>query len=158
MRLRVTTPVAVIEDAGDIRHIRAEDDTGAFGILPGHADFVTTLPTSVVSWRNAAGREHFVVVNGGALMVRSGMVEIATREAIRETELDRLDRKVLDQLRLARDSEDEQRSAVTRLHLATMRQIQRMLDASRRPAWPGAPDTEPGGDGSGGGDLKGPAS
>lgn len=148
MRLRVTTPVAVIEDASDIRHIRAEDETGAFGILPGHADFVTTLPTSVVSWRDAQDQEHFVVVNGGVLMVRDGgTVEIAAREAVRETELKKLDQKVLDELRLARESDEEKRTAVTRLHLATMRQIQKLLDASQRPGWPGAQSLQTGGGG-----------
>ena len=35
-------------------HLRAEDDTGAFGILPGHADFLTVLAVSVVTWRDDA--------------------------------------------------------------------------------------------------------
>ena len=61
MRFTVTTPTAVVEDVDDIRHIRAEDESGAFGILPGHADFVTVLPVSVVMWRAGDGREGFVL-------------------------------------------------------------------------------------------------
>ena len=49
MRLIVTTPLAVIADASDITHLRAEDETGAFGILPGHADFLTALSVSVAT-------------------------------------------------------------------------------------------------------------
>ena len=43
MRLTVTTPLAIVAEADDVAHLRAEDDTGAFGILPGHADFLTAL-------------------------------------------------------------------------------------------------------------------
>jgi len=138
MRLRISTPVAVIAVDDGIRHLRAEDDTGAFGILPGHADFITTLTTSVVTWRDAGDREHFVVVEGGVLMVRDGGdVEIAARNAVRERELGRLGSKVLEELRLSHESEEEQRTTAHRLHLATIRQLQKVLDSSRKTAWPG---------------------
>jgi F-type H+-transporting ATPase subunit epsilon len=145
MRLRISTPVAIIAAEDDIRYLRAEDDTGAFGILPGHADFVTTLATSVLTWRDAGDHEHFVVIEGGVLMVRDGGdVEIATRNAVREKELGRLGRRVLEEVRLSRESEEEQRTTAQRLHLATMRQIQKVLDASRRTGWPGGEGGEGG--------------
>ncbi|WP_212525918.1 F0F1 ATP synthase subunit epsilon [Actibacterium sp. MT2.3-13A] len=150
MRLRITTPVAVVAEEDGILYLRAEDSTGAFGILPGHADFVTALATSVVTWRDAGAREHFVVVEGGVLMVRDGgNVEIATRNAVREQELGQLGRKVLEEVRLSRETEEAQRTTVHRLHLATMRQIQKVLDVSRKTGWPGA--AEPGGEGGEGG-------
>jgi F-type H+-transporting ATPase subunit epsilon len=31
--------------------LRAEDASGSFGILPGHAPFLTALAISIVSWR-----------------------------------------------------------------------------------------------------------
>lgn len=55
MRLIVTTPLAIIADASDVAHLRAEDETGAFGILPGHADFLIALSVSVATWRNRTG-------------------------------------------------------------------------------------------------------
>ena len=57
MKLTVTTPLAIVVEADDVVHLRAEDETGAFGILPGHADFLTALAVSVVSWRDASGTE-----------------------------------------------------------------------------------------------------
>jgi F-type H+-transporting ATPase subunit epsilon len=56
VRLTVTTPLAIIVEAGDVAHLRAEDETGAFGILSGHADFLTALAVSVVSWRDGRGQ------------------------------------------------------------------------------------------------------
>ena len=39
MRLLITTPTTVVVDDPDVVALRAEDDSGSFGILQGHADF-----------------------------------------------------------------------------------------------------------------------
>ncbi len=132
MKLRVATPTRLIVDVDDTRHVRAEDSTGAFGILPGHADFVTVLPVSVVTWRNGNDDEHFVVVGGGVLLVEDGArVEIVTRRAVTDDEIDRLGDRALADFREAAEVEQASRASVSRLHAVTMRQIQRVLDASR---------------------------
>ena len=71
MNLTVTTPLAIVAEADDVAHLRAEDETGAFGILSGHADFLTALAVSVVTWRDRRGTEHHVAVRGGMLEVLS---------------------------------------------------------------------------------------
>ncbi len=48
MRLRIITPLAVVVDEDGVLALRAEDASGSFGILPGHADFLTSLAISVV--------------------------------------------------------------------------------------------------------------
>ncbi len=139
MRLTVSTPTAIIEEVDDVRHVRAEDATGAFGILPGHADLVTVLPVSVVSWRGEDGREGFVLVRQGVLTVRDGeRVEIAARGGYRDAELKRLGRTVFDELRRSEDVEDVVRTSDRRLHLATIRQIAKVLRSKR-----GAESTPP---------------
>ncbi|TWC78335.1 ATP synthase delta/epsilon subunit-like protein [Rhizobium sp. SJZ105] len=50
MRLRIVTPLSVVVDE-DIDSLRAEDASGSFGILAGHAPFLTALVVSIVSWR-----------------------------------------------------------------------------------------------------------
>ncbi len=72
MKLTVTTPLAIITKADNVVHVRAEDDTGAFGILRGHADFLTALAISVLSWRDEGGAEHHIAVRGGMLAVSGG--------------------------------------------------------------------------------------
>jgi F-type H+-transporting ATPase subunit epsilon len=140
MRLLVTTPVSVIVDAEDARHVRAEDETGAFGILPGHADFLTALTISVITWRDGAGTEHHVAVRGGVLTVRDGeLVEVASREAVGEDTLKQLGRAVLERFREESEAETESRVSATRLHLAAMRQLQRYLESGREPVPQGPP-------------------
>ena len=83
MKLVITTPTEITVNSDDVRYVRAEDSTGAFGIQPGHADFLTALAVCVVIWRDAAGAEHYAAVRGGVLRVREGKsVEVATREAV----------------------------------------------------------------------------
>ena len=50
MRLRIITPLSVVVDE-EIDTLRAEDASGSFGVLAGHAPFLTALTTSIVSWR-----------------------------------------------------------------------------------------------------------
>ena len=55
MRLTVTTPLRHRRRRRRRRASRAEDETGEFGILPGHADFLTALSLSR-SWAGGTGR------------------------------------------------------------------------------------------------------
>ena len=133
MRLVVTTPTAVILDRDDVSYVRAEDETGAFGIMRGHADFMTVLSVSVITWRNNDEKDHFIAVRGGVLTVQDGTtVEVATRDAISDQTLGTLDQSILDRFRQDEEAEEQTRVSTTRLHLAAIRQIQQYLHAGRR--------------------------
>jgi F-type H+-transporting ATPase subunit epsilon len=126
MKLTVATPLAIVIETEDVVHLRAEDETGAFGILPGHGDFLTVLAVSVVSWRDASGREHFAAVRGGMLAVEGGKeISIATPEAVAGDDLHRLEAEVLAGFRHRLAEEEEARSGAQRLYLAALRQITR---------------------------------
>ncbi len=140
MRLAVTTPLSIIIEANDVAHLRAEDETGAFGILPGHADFLTALSISVVSWRDKVGAEHHLAVRGGVLEVRGGeIITVATREAVASDDLHQLETKVLASFRRKTEDERAARTDAQRLYLAAIRQICRFIKSERAPAVPGRP-------------------
>ena len=140
MRLTVTTPLAIIVEADDVAHLRAEDETGAFGILPGHADFLTALAVSVASWRDDRGAEHYAAVRGGMLEVRGGnAIAIAVPEAVVGDDLRQLEAQVLARFRRRVAEEQAARTDAQRLYLAAVRQIVRFLRDERAPALPGAP-------------------
>lgn len=134
MKLVVTTPFEVIVEADEVAHLRAEDATGAFGILPGHADFVTVLSVSVATWRDRAGAEHYVALRGGVLDVRDGQrIAIATREAVPGDDLKRLETEVLTRFRERLESEQAARTDSQRLYLAAVRQISQYLRPDQGP-------------------------
>jgi F-type H+-transporting ATPase subunit epsilon len=128
MRLEVTTPAAIIVSTDNVRHVRAEDSTGAFGIQPGHADFLTALAISVLIWRDGAGLERYAAVRGGVLRVRGGtVVEVATREAVVGDDLANLREVVLAQMSEHAESERAARLGALGLQHAVIQQIYRYL-------------------------------
>ena len=140
MRLFVTTPLAILAEVHDVAHLRAEDETGAFGILPGHADFLTVLALSVVSWRDDQGAEHHIAVRGGVLEVRDGeAISIATREAVADDDLQRLETEVLASFQRRAEEELSARADAQRLYLAAIRQVFRFLKSQRAPVMPAGP-------------------
>ena len=134
MKLVVITPTEVTIDEEAVRHVRAEDQSGAFGIEPGHANLLTTLVVCVVRWRDRRGDEHYVAVRGGVLRVRGGkVVEIATREAVVNDDLGHLRSEVLAAMRENVETERWARSGVRSLEHAAIRQIYRYLRPSEQP-------------------------
>jgi F-type H+-transporting ATPase subunit epsilon len=135
MRLRIVTPLAVVVDDEEVAAIRGEDASGSFGVLPGHADFLTTLAISVVGWRSNSGVQRYCAVRRGVLSVTAGRtVVIATREAVVGDDLATLDRDVLARFREDREAERSERVGSTGLQLRAIRQIMRHLRPDRRAA------------------------
>ncbi len=132
MRLLITTPTAIVIDDHDVTAVRAEDETGSFGILDHHADFLTVLTVAVVAWRRADGRQRYCAVRRGVLRVDGGSeVAIGTRDAIIGDDLDRLEQVVLTQLRSALNAERAARTESLRLQMKAIRQIVRYLRPER---------------------------
>lgn len=128
MRLLVTTPTEVIVDLDDVVHVRAEDETGGFGILRGHADFVTVLVASVLSWRNSAGTEGHVAVRGGVLNVLGGSeIKVGSRDAVAGDDLEALERNVLRAYKEQEEKEKQARMAEARLQVAAISRVRQYL-------------------------------
>jgi F-type H+-transporting ATPase subunit epsilon len=132
MRLVVVTPLDVVTTTDDAVYLRAEDASGSFGIKPHHAAMVTALAISVVSWRDRHGDELHCAVRGGVLSVENDTVSIATREAVVDRDLERLEHEVLARFRRAADESARVRVDEERLRAAAIRNIQRLL----RPTYP----------------------
>jgi F-type H+-transporting ATPase subunit epsilon len=137
MKLIVTTPTAIVVNTDDVRYVRAEDRTGAFGIQPGHADFLTALAISVLIWRDATGAEHYAAVRGGPLRVRGGSsVEVATREAVLGDNLKNLREVVLAGMTSNAESEKAARVSALGMQQAVIQQIYRYLRPGDAPGDP----------------------
>ena len=130
MRLRIVTPLAVVVDE-DALALRAEDASGSFGILPGHADFLTSLAISVVGWKRSDGSRRYCAVRRGTLSVSGGQdVALATREAIAGDDLATLDSTVLDRFRADTEQERSERFESIQLQLNAIRRIVSQLGSN----------------------------
>jgi F-type H+-transporting ATPase subunit epsilon len=128
MRLSILTPLTVAVDEDGILALRAEDASGSFGILPGHAEFLTSLAISVVDWKRADGSRHYCAVRRGMLSVTGGRtIAIATREAVPGEDLLNLHEVVLSRFRASQETERAEHVSSTRMQLAAIRQIMRRL-------------------------------
>jgi F-type H+-transporting ATPase subunit epsilon len=76
--LRVITPQRVF--VRDVTGVRLRDRTGLFGVMRGHADFLTVLESSLGSYRTADGQEVFLAVDGGIFSVEGGRGTICSAE------------------------------------------------------------------------------
>jgi F-type H+-transporting ATPase subunit epsilon len=135
MRLLITTATTVVVDDSAVAAVRAEDESGSFGILKGHADFLTALTVSVVSWRRDDGARRYCAVRLGVFSVSGGnQVAIATREAVVGDDLAHLEHVVLAGFRDSIEAERTARTGSLQLEMNAIRQIVRYL----RPERPGA--------------------
>ena len=131
MRLLIATPTEIVADHADIVAVRAEDESGGFGILEGHADFLTALSVSVVGWRHTDGSRRWCAVRRGVLSVRGRQVSISTRQAQLGDDLDRLEQAVIIRYRAEAEAERAERASAMRLHTQAIRQIVRALRGQR---------------------------
>ena len=124
MKLTIVTPAEVVVEETGVTSLTAEDASGRFGIRPGHADFLTTLRISVVSWTGQDGARRHAAVREGVLRVTGGAeVNIATRDAVPGQPLETLSDTVLRRFEAQHDAERTEWADETRLHLAAIRQI-----------------------------------
>jgi F-type H+-transporting ATPase subunit epsilon len=130
MKLRIITPLSVVVD-DDALSVRAEDASGNFGILPGHADFLTSLAISVVGWKRIDGVRRYCAVRRGMLSMTGGKdVAVATREAIVGDDLATLDTAVLDRFRTEIEEERSERFESVQLQINAIRRIVSRLGSS----------------------------
>ena len=96
----------LVADHDDVVSMRAEDASGSFGILPGHADLITVLTPSVVAWRHANGRLGWCAVRAACCRcTQASEVAIATRQAQLGDDLAALELAVLARFRAEPDAE-----------------------------------------------------
>ena len=68
--LRIVTPPKIIEKR--VKAVRLKDETGFFGIMKGHINFVTALVPSLCYYLDENDREVFLAVDGGIVQYQRG--------------------------------------------------------------------------------------
>jgi F-type H+-transporting ATPase subunit epsilon len=87
MLFELATPTRMLVSA-EADEVVAPGVEGYFGVLPGHAAFLTTLGPGEVTYRSGQ-TEHRVAVTGGFAEVRAERVIILAENAERPEEIDR---------------------------------------------------------------------
>ncbi len=87
MVFELATPTRMLVTA-EVDEVVAPGVEGYFGVLPGHAAFLTTLAPGEVTYRSGQ-TEHHLAVAGGFAEVRAERVIILAENAERPEEIDR---------------------------------------------------------------------
>jgi F-type H+-transporting ATPase subunit epsilon len=128
MKLVISTPLQIVAEIDGVASLRAEDETGAFGIRPGHADFLTALKTSVIAWRMVDGGEGHCALHGGILTVLKGdTVSVATPAAVVGKDLSRLEAVVIQALSEAGAAERTASAQAEMMRVEAIRRIVGLL-------------------------------
>lgn len=138
LRLTIATPASLLVDVQDVRSVRAEDASGAFGVLPGHADLLTVLPPSVVRWTREGEATRYCALSGGVLTVSGGRtVAVACRRGALGDDLARLEADVAAARAAELDADRRARVEQLRLHARALRQLMHFLRPGGRVAGQG---------------------
>ena len=90
-----------------------EDASGSFGILPGHARFMTALMFGLARYRIHAGDWQYMAVPGAWLYFVDNCLEIVSRRYLRDENYARINAMLEEQLRA---EEEELRATKESLH------------------------------------------
>jgi F-type H+-transporting ATPase subunit epsilon len=130
--LEVVTPEqAVVSE--DVQIVMAPGSLGEFGVLAGHTTFLSTLNVGALTYKDEAGKERFVFINGGFAEVLPDKVTILAESAERRKDIDLERAKAAAERAQQRlDSEDKEDLDFLRARVALERAIQRIRLAETR--------------------------
>ena len=101
--LRIVTPPKTAEKR--IKAIRLKDETGFFGIMKGHINFVTAIEPSLCYYLDENDREVFLAVDGGIVSIKGGMVTITSREIFESDDAEKL-AEIIENTMVKKDSSE----------------------------------------------------
>lgn len=86
LQLRVVTPRAAVIDQS-VLEVTAPGTVGEFGVLPEHANFLSSLESGKLSYRDARGTKNYAV-RGGFAEVSDNVMTVLTEAAEAAADID----------------------------------------------------------------------
>lgn len=119
MYIKILTPTEIFANE-KVKKINAEDKGGYFTLLPKHADVVSSLSPSILSYHlldddKRKDKEVFVAIDGGVLVKCGDKVEVSTRRAIFGANLKELHTALEKEFKNIDDNEKKARTALAML-------------------------------------------
>lgn len=118
------------ERIDDVTSLVAEDETGSFGILAGHAPFLAVLEPGLVRLRRGDGEGLFLAVPGGLLRVVADRVVLVARRCFRGRDPHEVARRLAEELARKAPARAERRRRLERLEAEMLR---RLVELEREP-------------------------
>ena len=116
-----------IERVDNISFFRAEDQSGSFGILPRHIEFLTILEPSIAI-AVIDGNEEYFAFNGGILSFKKEMLTVTTKEFVRSSRIGELKESIEKYF-----NEQTQKESLFHLNMANLQKafFKKMIELER---------------------------
>jgi len=108
-----------------------EDDSGSFGILAGHAHFITSLEMGLARFRTGDTGWRYLAVPGAVLHFRDGVLTLSTRRYLLDDDYDRISSTLRQQLLTEEARLQEMKQSLRRMEEEIFR---RLWEIGRRSA------------------------
>lgn len=112
--------------SGQASMLYGEAENGSFGILPQHADFITSLVPSVFIVTESDGTERFFGLQQGFLVKKDKQVEIVARRGLEGKDLLDLAEQMHHAFEAADEEEREARTALAKLEIGMAKQFREL--------------------------------
>jgi len=86
MKLEIVTPYSKVVDV-EVDEVTATGKIGEFGVLPGHAPFLTSLRIGELAYKNNGATEH-MALNWGYFEIKDDKIIVLVETAERSEEID----------------------------------------------------------------------
>ena len=101
-----------------------EDASGSFGILPGHARFMTVLVFGLARFRRGEGADWEYLAMPGAILYFAGeMLSLASRHYLHDTDYERISQRLGDELLAEEEELHEIRESLQRMEEAMFKRV-----------------------------------
>jgi F-type H+-transporting ATPase subunit epsilon len=111
------------ERVEDVLSFVAEDASGSFGILPGHARLCTVLEFGLARYRAAGAAWEYVAAPGAVIRLVGDELHFSTRRYLRDPSYDRVRTALAEQLAAEEDALRDVRHSLKRLEEEMLKRL-----------------------------------
>lgn len=105
----------------DISYLKLRDESGYFGIMKNHTAMLTVIEPCLGLYRDDRGKDRYVAMDGGTLVVADSKATITTREIFESEDPESLSRLITETILRRRESEASFRNIISNIEDAFIR-------------------------------------
>jgi len=122
MTLKVMLPTHILIDE-TVQKVTVEAENGSLTLLPRHIDFVTVLVPGLFQYVTDDDQEKYLAIADGMLVKRGFDLQVSTRNAVQDDDLETLAQTVRESFRQLDERERKARSVLAALETELARHI-----------------------------------
>ena len=122
INFKVLTPSETLLDL-KVKSVSAKGMEGNFGMLPRHIDYIASVVPSILSYKDENNKKHLLAVNEGTLVKCGQNITVSVLGATLGSNMEELQKAVLESYQVFDDDEREARTALQRLEYYVFDQL-----------------------------------